>query len=201
MSAQMLRQILLTAGDIETNPGPTVATEDTEAVVDSLTKALADLIGQAPSSEVRSLISTWAPDKPTISADLNKFQVPALKEALAWLWNRDISDKVISRKNKADLIECVIIAIEVLLPDTCSVCSKEYSTSREESPSLRCKGCYQGFHQPCLEELLGGQKTLPKLPGSFYWLCAVCSPNYELMTTSGGCKPASVRRRLAPAHA
>ena len=86
------------------------------------------------------------------------------------------------------------------MPDTCSVCSKEYSTSREESPSLRCKGCYQGFHQPCLEELLGGQKTLPKLPGSFYWLCAVCSPNYELMTTSGGCKPASVRRRLAPAH-
>ena len=194
------RLLLLTAGDIETNPGPAPVADEASPVVDSLTKALAALVGQAPSSEVRSLISTWAPDKPTISADLNKFKVPALKEALAWLWNREITDKVVSRKNKAELIECVIIAIEVLLPDTCSVCSQEYSTGRDETPSLRCKGCYQGFHQPCLEQLLGGQKDLPKLPGSFYWLCAMCSPNYELMTTTSGAKPTSVRKRLAPTH-
>ena len=133
-------------------------------------------------------------------ADLNKFKVPALKNALAWLWNRDITDRVVSRKTKAELIDCVIIAIEVLLPDTCSVCSTEYSIGREETPSLRCKGCYQGFHQPCLKKLLGGQTTIPKLPGSLYWLCSACSPNYELMTTTGGTKPASVRKRLAPAH-
>ena len=200
VSPWVSRLLLLTAGDIETNPGPASTEEGASPVVDSLTKALAALVGQAPSSEVRSLISTWAPDKPTITADLNKFKVPALKEALAWLWNREITDKVVSRKNKPELIECVIIAIEVLLPDTCSVCSEEYSTGRGETPSLRCKGCYQGFHQPCLEQLLGGQKDLPKLPGSLYWLCAMCSPNYELMTTTSGAKPTSVRKRLAPAH-
>ena len=191
VSKQVVRLLLLTAGDVETNPGPSSTVERASLVVDSLTKALADLVGQAPSSEVRSLISTWAPDKPTIAADLNKFKVPALKEALAWLWNRDITDKVVSRKNKPELIECVIIAIEVLLPDTCSVCNEEYSTARDETPSLRCKGCYQGFHQPCLEQLLGGQKELPKLPGAFYWLCGGCCPNYELMTTSSGGKPTS----------
>ena len=80
------------------------------------------------------------------------------------------------------------------------VCNEEYSTARDETPSLRCKGCYQGFHQPCLEQLLGGQKELPKLPGAFYWLCGGCCPNYELMTTSSGGKPTSVRKRLPPAH-
>ena len=28
----------------------------------------------------------------------------------------------------------------------------------------------------------------------------MCSPNYELMTTTGGSKPAAARKRLAPAH-
>ena len=90
-------------------------------------------MGQALSSEVRSLISNWAPDKPTITADLNKFKVSAHKEALAWLWNRESTDKVASRKNKSELIECVIIAIEVLLADTRSICSQEYSTGRLRS--------------------------------------------------------------------
>jgi hypothetical protein len=101
---------------------------------------------------------------------------------------------------KAELIDSLIIAIEVLLPDMCSVCQSEYSVGREETPALRCKGCYQGFHQPCLEQMLGGQKSLPSLPGSVYLLCAACSPNYVLMTTTGGSKPAAGRRRLSPVH-
>ena len=194
--------LLLVAGDVELNPGPGSATQETEDsnVVDSLTQALAVLVGQAPSSEVKLVLAAWAPDKTSIAEDLNKFKVPALKQALAWLWNRDISDKVVNRKNKAEVIQCVIIAIEVLLPDTCSVCDLEYSIGREETPALRCKGCYQGFHQPCLEKMLGGLTILPKLPGSLYWLCSLCSPNYELMTTTGGSKPAASRKRLAPAH-
>ena len=108
-----------------------------------------------------------------------------------------MSDKVVSKKVKTEVIDSIIIAIDVLLPDTCSVCNSEYSVGREETPALRCKGCYQGFHQPCLEQSLGGQKSLPNLPGSLYWLCAACSPNYELMTTSGGSKPVAGRRRLS----
>ena len=128
------------------------------------------------------------------------FKVPALKEALAWLWNKNQSDKAVSKKVKPELIDSLIIAIEVLLPDMCLVCNKEYCVGREDTPALRCKGCYQGFHQPCLEQMLGGQNTLPQLPGSLYWLCAICSPNFQLMTTSAGCKPSAKIKRLSPVH-
>ena len=75
VSPQVTRMLLLLAGDVESNPGPVTPTADTTStVVDSLTQALATIIGQAPSSEVRLLISTWAPEKTTIAADLNKFQ-------------------------------------------------------------------------------------------------------------------------------
>ena len=171
MAAQVTRMLLLVAGDVELNPGPQ------HPVDDSLARGLAFLISQASSEQVKIVISAWAPGKPTIVEDLNKFKVPVLKEALAWLWNRNQSDKVVNKKVKAELIDSLIIAIEVLLPDLCSVCKSEYCVGREETPALRCKGCHQGFHQPCLEQLLGGQTSLPQLPGSVYWLCAICSPN------------------------
>jgi hypothetical protein len=193
--AQVTKMLLLVAGDVELNPGPVV-----EQAADSLTKGLAVLISQAPSEQSRLVISTWAPEKTSIVEDMNKFKVPALKETLAWLWNRNQADKLVTKKVKAEVIDSLIIAIEVLLPDMCSVCNTEYTIGREETPALRCKGCHQGFHQPCLEIILCGQKSLPKLPGSIYWLCAVCSPNYALMTTSGGSKPTAGRKRLPPVH-
>ena len=96
--------LLLVAGDVELNPGPQ------HPVDDSLTRGLALLISQASSEQVKLVISAWAPDKPTIVEDLNKFKVPVLKEALAWLWNRNQSDKVVNKKVKAELIDSLIIA-------------------------------------------------------------------------------------------
>ena len=97
-------------------------------------RGLAVLVSQASSEQVKLIISTWAPDKPSIVEDLNKFKVPMLKEALAWLWNRGQADKVVNKKVKADLIDSIIIAIEVLLPDLCSECNSEYCVGREETP-------------------------------------------------------------------
>ena len=68
--------------------------------------------------------------------DLNKFKVPELKGALAWLWNRSLADRVVNKKVKADLIESIIIAIEGLLSDLCKLCKSEYSIGREETPAL-----------------------------------------------------------------
>ena len=166
--AQVTRMLLLVAGDIELNPGPVTEAQP----ADSLTRGLALLISQVSSDQVRLVIGSWAPEKSSIVEDLNKFKVPVLKEALAWLWNRSQSDKVVNKKVKAELIDSIIIAIEVLLPDMCSVCQSEYSVAWEKTPALRCKGCYQGFHQPCLEEMLDGKTSLPNLPGSVYWLCS-----------------------------
>ena len=76
MAAQVTRMLLLVAGDVELNPGPQHPVED------SLTRGLALLISQTSSEQVKLVISTWAPDKPSIVEDLNKFKVPVLKEAL-----------------------------------------------------------------------------------------------------------------------
>ena len=56
---------------------------------------------------------------------------------------------------------------------------------REEKPALRCKLCHQGFHQPCLEKLvkLTDEGLMPEVPGKMLWLCAVCAPISEVMTT------------------
>ena len=86
------------------------------------------------------------------------------------------------------IIRWVVITIESLLPDNCTVCNEGYTILRDERPELRCKGCSQGFHQPCLVNL-GLVEGLNKLPGSLYWLCSTCGPNYRLMTTEGGTEP------------
>ena len=48
---------------------------------------------------------------------------------------------------KDDVAGQLLIALEALLPDTCQVCKEIYTVEREDTPSLRCKGCSQGFHQ------------------------------------------------------
>ena len=73
----------------------------------------------------------------------------------------------------------------VLLPDTCQSCGEEYCVRREEKPALRCKLCHQGFHQPCLQKLvkLTDEGLMPEVPGKMLWLCSVCAPISEVMTT------------------
>ena len=88
-------------------------------------------------------------------------------------------------KVKTEVVQGIILGIERLLPDTCGSCSMEYVIDRETTPSLLCKGCNQGFHQPCLEKLLDGKVNFPLLPGSLWWLCDKCSPYYQLVTTVG----------------
>ena len=127
MIVNLVQLLLIVAGDVETNPGP-----------DSLTDAMARLISEAPNATVKEVLGRWGPDV-QVAVQLNKHLVSALKETLAWLWNVDITDKRVSM-NKDKLVQTVLVAIEALLPDTCQ--------------SLRCKLCYQGFHQPCLEKLI-----------------------------------------------
>ena len=76
-------------------------------------------------------------------------------------------------------------------------CNQDYIVGRQETPGLKCKGCGQGFHQPCLEKSLDGKKALSSLPGSLYWLCGSCGPCYELVTTVGqGGRNKPTRKRI-----
>ena len=189
-TAGQVRVLLLLSGDVERNPGPG------QESVDLLINGLADLVGQAPGG-LRDVLCVWAPDKPTneIAAELNskKFTVTVLQPALAWLLNREVSDPIVKAvKKKADIVDAVILGIERLLPDMCGVCNESYVVKREALPQLECKGCGQGFHEPCLEKLTGCKSLLPQIPGSLHWLCPSCTPHFDLVTRvgqGGRCKP------------
>ena len=190
-----IRRLLMLAGDIESNPGP-----EQQAADDGLIAGLADLVGQAPAG-MRDVLCVWSPQKPSnvIVSELSnrKFTLSVLQPVLAWLLNKNVSDPIIKSLKKGDIAQEIILGIERLLPDTCSECKQEYTVGRQDKPGLRCQGCGQGFHQPCLESLLGGKTTLPALPGSLYWLCGSCAPCYELVTTVGqGGRSKPGRKRL-----
>ena len=123
-------------------------------------------------------------------------------------WNHEINTfKInvvgasISKMNKQLVIENIILRFEALLPATCGTCKDEYCAGMEDPPpTLACHGCAQGFHQKCLETLLGGITVFPTFPGITYWLCPLCAPVYSSpVTTQGGLeRPKFRRRRLSP---
>ena len=121
---------------------------------------------------------------------------------VAWLRNCDVNNAAVKGLKKLQLVEATLIAIERLLPDSCGECQEEYTVTREETPSLQCAGCQQGFHQECLASLTGSE-TFPKFPGKLLWLCSGCEPCYSLMTTvgpDGNAKPNSKRTVETPAE-
>ena len=178
--------LLQLSGDVETNPGP-VEVNIQDSYESSLVEGLAKLCRGAPSEKVRSVIGVWNPNKPgneirSTWQQGKRFLAPDLKGTLAWLTNTRECDV---KGTKHDVAGQLLIALEALLPDTCQVCKEIYTVEREDTPSLRCKGCSQGFHQACYDRLEVGP-SLAELPGEFSWLCTVCAPLYQLTTVVGG---------------
>ena len=105
----------------------------------------------------------------------NKFSATGV--FLKWVKSRNI-------KKKTDILDALLVALERLLPDQCGVCKNVYTIDREDSPTLQCSGCQQGFHQECLDTMMGSS-TMPVFPGHMYWLCELSAPKYSLMTVVG----------------
>jgi hypothetical protein len=187
-----IQMLLIIAGDVELNPGPLTPEE--------LTRGLATLITQAPEG-VRTVLGVWSPDKGDMVAEWNsnKFTVPVLREAMAWLQNSSVEEVGKRLKKKLDLAMAMAVEIERLLPDDCGSCQTSYTVGRVDKPTLQCAGCHQGIHEECLREVLGeATATLSTLHGSLTWLCQACAPNYRMMTVmvpGGTQRP--VNRRLA----
>ena len=173
----LVNLLLMKAGDVEVNPGPVTS--------DSMLEGLARLAAAAPQGPVKNIVMAWSPDK-DVKTDMDKqFKVPELRQALAWLKYCDVDNIVVKNiKRKADILDALLVALERLLPEQCDKCQAEYTVSRESSPAMQCSGCQQGFHQECLEELVG-KPEMPAFPGQIYWLCSHCSPKFSLMTVVG----------------
>ena len=174
ISAQLAMILLLVSGDVETNPGPT----------DSTVEAMAGLIAAAPTDTIKEVLGRWGPDVQVAQLLDRHHKKPQLQETLAWLWSVDIKDKKVDMA-KTKLVPAVLVAMESLLPDTCQTCQQEYCVKRGDKPALRCQLCHQGFHQSCLETLvkLTEEGTMPEFPGKMLWVCSVCAPTCEVMTT------------------
>ena len=117
-------------------------------------------------------------------------------ETLAWLWKVDTNTV---KGNKDVILKDLLTATENLLPDRCDICEEVYVVGRGEIPSIRCSGCHQGFHEPCVVTT-GLVDVLPKLPGKMTWLCHHCKDNFELVTTLGNRGKPTIRstKRLPP---
>ena len=168
----VLGLLLIMAVDVELNPGP--------AAKEELPRGLATLIAEAPVT-VKPVLGVWATDKSDMLQEWNsnKFTVPVLKEAMAWLHNLSIDEVSKQLKRKLDFATAMPVAIERLLPDECGGCKAIYTVSRADKPTMQCAGCHQGIHEMCLQELLGeGAATLSTLHGSLTWLCQTCTPSF-----------------------
>ena len=77
-------------------------------------------------------------------------------------------------KNRADIADRIVLAIESYLPATCLNCSSSYSIEFGNEPSrdtLRCFFCYQYAHDACNIKLYGPHGTT--------WLCGSCIAKHE----------------------
>ena len=195
-AGQIRRLLLLVCMDVETNPGPDDSAPN--SVEDRMIEGLAELMSQAPNPTIRNVLSCWCPttSQSEIMKNFDKHKKTEIVETLAWLWKVDISAV---KGNKDVLLKDVLTATENLLPDHCNVCQEVYVVGRGECPSLRCAGCHQGFHEPCVVTT-GLVDVLPKLPGKLTLLCPHCKDSYELVTTLGNRGKPTIRstKRLPP---
>ena len=154
--------LLLLAGDVEVNPGPQMPEETPYAK--SMRLGLASLLVGAP-DKVHEVLSVWSSSKPgneivnVWSNNTKKFKTADLQSAFAWL-------SAGSRKGegkKVEVAEQLLVELETYLPDNCHLCMQEYTVARGTEPSVRCAGCLQGFHEPCLETLGWGSLETPDM--------------------------------------
>ena len=166
------KQLLILAGDVETNPGP--ETEESP-LAKSMRLGLAKLLVGAP-DKVHEVLSVWSSTKAgneivqVWANNTKKFKAADLHAAFAWLTGgvRKAEGK------KAEVAEQLLVELETYLPDTCQVCQEEYTIERGSEPKVRCSGCHQGFHEPCLATV--GIPDQGTLPWQIILLCTQCKP-------------------------
>ena len=182
-------EMLLVMGGVEQNPGPITP--------EQYTARLAELLIDAPSEDIKKVLSGWRVDKPRNSfyGELKKLKVPALKITLAWLLNVAVTHDNVKTLKLDQLTAAATTALESLLPDECDQCKESFHFLIGEKPKISCSGCLQGFHQKCLDEMLGVHGVLPDLPWKSTYLCCHCSPRYAMMTQGGTAPSLTDKRR------
>ena len=140
MNRQCLQALLIISG-VEQNPGPVTG----QAVIDGL-------CGNAQTEEIKKVLKSYP-----LSGEYERQKKALMKARNAELISALEYLKVTNQDkcNKEQLAHNLIIRIQNLLPDTCSVCHEQYNTSLDDVPLLTCDMCGQGSHNPCVISTLG----------------------------------------------
>ena len=108
---------------------------------------------------------------------MDKFLLSPLKRAAEYL-KITVNGDVKMLKN--DIITEIILRIESLLMDLCSICGEYYNITLKDEPAFKCVTCQQGCHQPCLEQMVTILKDVSEeIKNSFHFFCAKCLSSYS----------------------
>ena len=159
---------------------------------------LARLIVETDDDEIKAVLRLYNPSltQKQLQKALNKAKVAPLVATLKFLGaDKDDDD------NKSEVVNKLIIRIQALFPDPCSICKNEYVIRRTDAPLLECIRCSQGIHPRCLAAKLGVaevdlenmtaddvQKTLNPY-GLLIYLCGTCHEEYAY---DSGPRPAPI---------
>ena len=139
--------------------------------------ALGNLLLQADECSKRVITAynpTTARTSTTNNKALSKFNLDMLEPCAVFL-GIELADSDGNKIfTKESLVRRIILAIEALLPATCSECSEKYTVSlqAEEAPLYFCFLCFQGSHN-CQATKDHHESNESSLQGSV-WLCHSC---------------------------
>ena len=133
---------------------------------DAVQTVIAELVAQAPSSEVKECLKAYEygkSERQLKSAFNNNFNKSVLVNTLTYL-NVPNQHEYVKSAN----VDNVICRIQNLLPDTCGLCSKTYCVKNSDPALLSCVFCGQEVHHECLQKLITSnrlsiEETAPKL--------------------------------------
>lgn len=154
--------------------------EDYHAACDNNNKEILEQLAAASENpDVANVIKCYTIGQPDreIRKTMDKFKLPPLKVAAEYL-GITVNGEV--KKLKNDIITEIILRIESLLMDLCSICGEYYHIELNDKPAFRCITCQQGCHQPCLEPMVAVLDGVSEeLKNSFHFFCTKCLSNYS----------------------
>ena len=132
------------------------------------------------SEEVKRIVKAYSPTAKRYQTNLkalDKFTDIVLEEAALFFGGKPRTDdgKEKRYRDKASLIDWLIMAIESLFPQFCAACEEDYVIKRCEKSRFNCASCGAGSHNCTLIE----QQPLCNVPG-FKWICHMCCKKHTL---------------------
>ena len=208
------QEALLIIGGIEIDPGP--PTTETHKSPQPLTReqrqadTLARMIVEANNTTVQDVLRLYDPAMTleNLKKSLKKSKVAPLNATMEYL-----SGGTISNDTKDVVIDKLLVRIQSLFPDNCSLCKQDYVVHRTDKRLLNCAKCDQGIHSRCLAKILGiaevelenltpeevTKKINPLEIKSIIYLCGHCHNAYFSPEEPAKPKPRQLSRIAASA--